>query len=246
MIRLVRLLLILFLCAAASALAAKTPTEIAAENTPSVVTINVLRQDGATFNATGFIVTEDGLIATARHVLDQALIINITFQKGAVSDPAQPIAISQEVDLALLKVPAKNLPVLTIADSDYTLPGNAITVIGNPRRLQNTVSTGIISQVRKTPSGTLLHQISAPISPSSSGSPVFNTEGQVISVVFSTYQGDGNQNLNFSVPSNYLTELMLAHGYTPTFPTADNTSLSYWQKLKRYWKNVALRLFSQK
>jgi len=245
MTRLVRLLLVWFFCAAASALPAKTPTEIAAENTPSVVTINVLRKDGATFNATGFIVTEDGLIATARHVLDQALYINITFQKGEVSDQAQPIAISQHVDLALLKIPAQNLPVLTIADSDYTLPGDAITVIGNPRRLQNTVSTGIISQVRKTPSGTLLHQISAPISPSSSGSPVFNAEGQVISVVFSTYQGDGNQNLNFSVPSNYLTELMQTHGFMPTFATDKNTSCSYWEKLKRYWKNISLRLFSQ-
>ncbi len=236
---------LLLLATTAVLLQAKTYTEIAAQNTRSVVTINVLRQDGATFNATGFIVTEDGVIATARHVLDQSLYINVTFQKGTVSDQAQPIAISKDVDLALLKIPAQNLPALTIADSDFALPGHEITVIGNPRRLQNTVSTGIISQVRKTPSGTLLHQISAPISPSSSGSPVFNTDGDVISVVFSTYQGDGNQNLNFSVPSNYLIELMKNHGYTPLSPAPPQRPLSYGEKLKKYWSKVFNRLFSE-
>ena len=186
---------------------------IAAQNAAAVVAVNVAKKNGATFTGTGFVLTEDGVIATSRHVTDNAIYMNITFNNGAVSGEAVPIAVGQgEKDLALLKIQAKNLPYVTIGNSDHVLPGQEITVIGNPRRLQNTVTSGLISQVRQQPNGTLLHQISAPISPSSSGSPVFNDNGEVISVAFGSYEGDGNQNLNFSVPSNYLRQLVSSQG----------------------------------
>ena len=114
------------------------------------------------------------------------------------------------------------------------LPGQEITVIGNPRRLQNTVSSGLISQVRRKADGVIWHQISAPISPSSSGSPVFDEDGNVISVAFSSYKGEGNQNLNFSVPSNYLVTLLAQHNYHPPVagPHAaeQNAPQGLWQK----------------
>ena len=187
--------------------------KIARENMPAVVAINAVKDDASTFTGTGFVLTPDGLIATSRHVVEHTLYMNLTFQDGTVSAQAHPVLAAGNVDLALLKIPAKNLPTVRVGDSSAVQPGQPITVIGNPRRLQNTVTSGIISQVRKKADGILWHQISAPISPSSSGSPVFNQQGEVISVAFASFSGENNQNLNFAVPSVYLLELVQKAGY---------------------------------
>lgn len=239
MLLLRRYLLLICLLATALMLPAKTRVEIAQDNSPAVVAVNILKTDGTTFTATGFIVTPDGVVATNRHVLTDMLYLNLTFNTGALSGPATLLASSEQVDLALLKISARDLPTVELADSDYVLPGQEITVIGNPRRLQNTVSSGLISQVRKKADGTLWHQISAPISPSSSGSPVFNEQGQVVSVAFSTYKGEGNQNLNFSVPSNYLIQLLNAQNYYPPVHSPQDEIQaaprpSYWQRFKAH------------
>jgi len=189
-------------------------TRTARDNMPAVVAVNVAREDGSTFTGTGFILTPDGLIATSRHVVEQALYVNITFSNGAVSEEAKIVAHAPKVDLALLKINAQHLPTVQVVSSARVQPGQEITVIGNPRRLQNTVSSGLISQVRQKADGILWHQISAPISPSSSGSPVFNTEGKVIGVAFASYSGENNQNLNFAVPSDYLLQLIQSAGYS--------------------------------
>ncbi|MCL2888750.1 MAG: S1C family serine protease [Elusimicrobia bacterium] len=206
------LFIFVFLCAAAYA---ETHVEIAKEFASSVVTVNTVNAKGGTFSGTGFIVAPDGVIATSKHVVEGMAYINVTFNTGLISDEARIIAVSKETDLALLQIEAKNLPAVYLGDSDYALPGAGITVIGSPRRLQNTVTTGVISQVRPVSGGIIWHQISAPVSPSSSGSPVFDRDGSVISVVSSIYAGEGNQNLNFSIPSNYLKKLMEENGLTP-------------------------------
>lgn len=228
------LLALSLLCLLLAPLQAKTHVQIAEENSAAIVAVNVLKKDGTTFTGTGFVVTDDGVIATSRHVVDNALYINVTFNTGAVSGAAFPLALGGSVDLAIIKIGAKNLPTVTLGNSDYVLPGQEITVIGNPRRLQNTVSSGLISQVRRKADGVIWHQISAPISPSSSGSPVFDEDGNVISVAFSSYKGEGNQNLNFSVPSNYLVTLLAQHNYHPPVagPHAaeQNAPQGLWQK----------------
>lgn len=228
--------LLLFLCLLRPYAGAKNRVQIAQENSPCIVAVNVLKNDGTTFTGTGFVVTPDGIIATNRHVIENALYVNVTFNTGAVSGQAVTTAQADKVDLALIKIGARDLPTVTLGDSSHTLPGEEITVIGNPRRLQNTVSSGLISQVRQKSDGTLWHQISAPISPSSSGSPVFNERGEVISVAFSSYKGEGNQNLNFSVPSNYLIALLNDNGYYPPVGAGPDTPLptSFWDKIKAH------------
>lgn len=193
--------------------AAPQHVRIVRENAPSVVAINVAKNDGSTFTGTGFFITPDGLIATNRHVCENALYINITDYQGTVSGEATILATAQNVDLALLKIQAQNLPSVKINASDPVLPGQDVTVIGNPRRLQNTVSAGLISQVRQKTDGTIWYQISAPISPSSSGSPVFNSQSEVIAIAFASLPGENNQNLNFAVPADYLLQLVRAIGY---------------------------------
>lgn len=199
---------------------------IARENTPTVVAVNVAKKDGSTFTGTGFFLTPDGLLATNRHVCEDSLYVNITDYQGTVSGEAKIVAVAQNVDLALLKIEAQNLPTVRLDATSPVLPGQDITVIGNPRRLQNTISAGLVSQVRQKADGIIWYQISAPISPSSSGSPVFNTDGEVIAVAFASLKGEDNQNLNFAVPADYLLQLVTATGYRlppPPAPRPDNT-----------------------
>lgn len=181
----------------------------------TIVSVNIAKKDGSIKSATGFIVHSEGVIATAKHAVKNAKHINLTFKNGAVSDEAKVLAVAEakDVDLALLKITAFNLPVTYFGDSDKVQAGEDITVIGNPRRLQNTVTNGLISQLRLVEGGVVWQQISAPISPSSSGSPVFNARGEVVGIAISSLKGDNNQNLNFAIPSNYLIDLMMNNGY---------------------------------
>ena len=77
--------------------------------------------------------------------------------------------------------------------------------MGNPRGLEGTFSQGIISSIRNVGTDKLL-QLTAPISPGSSGGPVLNDKGQIVSVSVATFRG--GQNLNFAIPSNYLKKLI--------------------------------------
>ncbi len=227
------------LLASGSPLLGHDHIHIAQHNMPAVVQINVLDHDGTTSSATGFVVSPEGLIVTNRHVLHKALYANITFNNATTSGEAIIVAQDPKLDLALVKIEAKNLPFVTLAQNDDVLVGQTITVIGNPRRLQNTVSSGIISQLRTQTDGTLWHQISAPISPSSSGSPVFNEKGEVVSVAFASISGEGNQNLNFAIPVRYVkrlaeqNELSLPNSVPPhTHPFLQHIQKS-WQITKR-------------
>jgi serine protease Do len=201
----------------------------------------VLSKAGTTSTGTGFIVNSDGLIVTNRHVLEDALYANVTFNNGVTSGEAITLAQDPNLDLAFIKIEAKNLPYARLAPNDTIQVGQTITVIGNPRRLQNTVTSGIISQLRKQPDGTLWHQISAPISPSSSGSPVFNEEGEVISVAFASISGEGNQNLNFAIPIRYVRELANANNIDLS-QTASQTKHPLVAHIKKSWE-ITKRLF---
>jgi hypothetical protein len=80
-------------------------------------------------------------------------------------------------------------------------------------------------------------QISAPISPSSSGSPVFDKQGKVIGIVTSSLKGEGNQNLNFSTPSNYLLDLIKQHNIPfRNFPKVEEKETSFTSKVCAYLK----------
>ena len=222
--------------------------QIARQNMPRVVTVNILKKDGSTHTATGFVLTQNGVIATNRHVLQDAVYLNLTFNNGTVSGEAVPLAQSDLVDLALLQIQARQLPYVTLGDSTSVQPGQTITVIGNPRRLQNTVTSGIISQIRLQKDDTLWFQISAPLSPSSSGSPIFNTQGEVIAVAFASLNAPENQNLNFAIPVNYLKTMLQQQGITWAHPSPSNPSTNpFVRHVKKSWqilKRLVYRWFN--
>jgi tetratricopeptide (TPR) repeat protein len=119
------------------------------------------------------------------------------------------LAIDAEGDLALLKVeaPANQVRPLSL---DRTSPqeGESVVVIGNPFGLEGSVTNGIVSAVRDIPTFGRIIQITAPISPGSSGSPVVNMQGQVIGVA--TLQITGGQSVNFAIPSERISQLQSA------------------------------------
>ena len=106
---------------------------------------------------------------------------------------------------------------VSIADSDAVQVGEPVYAVGNPHGLEGTFSQGIISSVRKVGTDRLL-QITAPVSPGSSGGPVLNGRGKVIGISVATFRG--GQNLNFAIPSNYLTALLTQVGETKPFSQA--------------------------
>jgi hypothetical protein len=192
---------------------AETISEIVKRAKPAVVEIVALNRKGAPMKiGTGFFVSPDGQLITNFHVIDGASSLVAFDSLGArlsferVISQCDPPLLG---DLALLKFQAKDVPFLKIRVSDDIAEGDKVIVIGNPTGLTGTVSDGIVSGFRKDGLGFSLIQITAPISPGSSGSPVLDENGEVIGIA--TRTNNQGQNLNFAITSRDIyTERALA------------------------------------
>ena len=149
----------------------------------------------------GFIVRADGAVVTNYHVISNAKDIKIKSGDKTL-DVEGLIYTDKENDLVILKVKGENLPVVKLGDIEKTNVGEKVYVISSPKGLENTISDGILGGIREiTPERKILH-ITAPISPGSSGGPVFNKNGEVIGIA--TFSVEGAQNLNFAMPVNLI------------------------------------------
>ena len=177
-----------------------TPVELVERFLPAVVVISSAKDGQLVGQGSGFIVKDTGVIITNFHVIDGAYPVEIKLKSGDTFGEVSVIDFSAKHDIAVLKIKGFDLPTVELGNSNKVRVGEAVTVIGNPLGYEGSVSSGLLSQVRNF-DGYHFHQISAPISPGSSGSPVFNAAGQVIGVATATdIEG---QNINFSVPINY-------------------------------------------
>lgn len=179
----------------------QTPADITARSTPAIVTVRT--EDGL---GTGFVVRKDGWIATNFHVVRGATAVTVVFSDHREFPVVEIMNANRVHDLVILRIDAKDLPVLPIGDSDRVRPGDSVLAIGHPLGLEDTVSNGLISAVREVREGLSVLQISAPIAPGSSGGPLFNDRGEVIGVA--TAVSTQGQNLNFGLPSKYVTDLL--------------------------------------
>ncbi len=155
------------------------------------------------------------------------------------------VATDKDNDLAVLKVTASGVTPLPLGDSDTVNIGAKVYVAGNPKGLEGTFSDGLISRRESYPKKRL--QMTAPISPGSSGGPVLNSKGKVIGISVSVHRALDAQNLNFAIPSNALKALL--GEARPAKPLSQNSqSISaetYWHRghgkraLKQYAAAIA-------
>lgn len=185
---------------------AETAQDIAKKAFGSTVLLVMEDANGQTLSlGSGFFVRE-GEIATNLHVITGAARGYAKLLGNKTKHDIEGItAVDPERDLVLLKISSAKAPSLPIGDSDGFQVGEAVYAVGNPEGLEGTFSQGIVSSIREVGTDKLL-QITAPISPGSSGGPILNEKGEVIGISVATFKS--GQNLNFAIPSNYLKPLL--------------------------------------
>ncbi|HET7207370.1 MAG TPA: serine protease [Terriglobales bacterium] len=169
---------------------------------PSVVLIETYAEDGkVSGSGSGFLVSADGEILTNFHVIAHTKRATVRLANEDAYDYVGILDVDKRKDIALLKIKAVNLPYLKLSHSGSAQVGDKLYTLGNPLGVfQNTLSEGLLSGIRQM-DGYKLYQLSAPISHGSSGSPVFNSQGDVIGIVEATLPE--GQNLNFAIPIDY-------------------------------------------
>jgi S1-C subfamily serine protease len=164
---------------------------------PAVVEILTFdQQNNLLKTGTGFFISPDGILLTNYHVISGGSGIIAKTPTGAVYILKSVVSYSEAYDVAELQFLTTDAPYLTLGHSSGAVEGQRVLVIGNPVGLEGTVSDGIISAFRDNRS---MIQITAPMSPGSSGSPVLDEAGKVIGIVKQMLKE--GQNLNFAISS---------------------------------------------
>jgi len=207
---------------------------------PSVVSIITYDSDGEPLmTGSGFFI-DPHKVVTNLHVIRGAtkVVIKMLDGKGRTYPAAGLLAVDAEGDLALMRVemPQDRARSIELA-ADLPDEGETIFVIGNPLKLEGSVSDGIVSAVREVPNVGHISQITAPISHGNSGSPVFNLQGQVLGVV--TVKVTNGQNINLAIASARVREM---HGENvrpftelPARTKADLSESLYQNGLESLW-----------
>jgi putative serine protease PepD len=174
----------------------------------------------------GSILDLDGRVLTNYHVVESAQNLEVALP-DRTKYRAKVIGVDKQNDLAVLQLngaPRNRLHPIPLGSSDDLKVGQKVLAIGNPFRLQNTLTTGIVSSLGRriqTESGDLVEnviQTDAAINPGNSGGPLLNTAGEMIGVntsIFTTSPSGGNIGIGFAVPINTVRRVvadLIAHG----------------------------------
>ena len=165
----------------------------------------VVPQKGA---GSGFIIDTKGHILTNNHVVKDVDEIKVALKDGRKLN-GTVIGTDATLDLAIIKVDAKNLPALTLGNSDKIRPGEWVIAIGNPYGFANTVTTGIISATGRTLKDLgkkNLIQTDTPINPGNSGGPLLDLKGEVIGINVAIVARA--QSIGFAIPVNSAKEVI--------------------------------------
>ncbi len=177
-----------------------TLPDLAAKVTPSVVLLTVRRDDDdeVISSGSGFFVDGGGHIVTNHHVVEGAHRMKATLSDGREIDIRGVVVESESDDLAILKAEGSGYPPLALGDAKGLRVGDELAVIGSPKGLSATLTTGIVAAIRdkglplddtgiKTTSWTL--HFTAAIAPGSSGSPILSRNGEVVGVAVGAFTG---------------------------------------------------------
>src|SRR6266853_1089120 len=150
----------------------------------------------------GFIVRPDGVIMTNAHVVDGAseVTVRLTDRREYI---AKVVGVDQKSDIAVIRIPAKDLPTVKIGDSRGLKVGEWVLAIGAPFGFENSATAGIVSAKGRTlDSGYVpFIQTDVPINPGNSGGPLFNMRGEVVGINSQIYSRSGGyMGVSFSIP----------------------------------------------
>jgi serine protease Do len=191
----------------------------------------------------GVVVTDDGYILTNNHVVDGADEVKVSLQDGR-EFTAKVIGKDPQSDVAVIKIDAKNLPHLELADSDKVEVGDVVLAIGNPFGIGQTVTMGIVSATGRGNMGLDYEdfiQTDASINPGNSGGALVDTEGRLIGINTAILsRSGGNQGIGFAIPANLANSVMVSlikdghvtRGYLGVMIQDMNPSLAREFKLK--------------
>ena len=183
------------------------PSEISKRVSPSVVYIEAFDENGDILGSgSGFNVDTSGHIFTNYHVIEGAYKLTIRFIDGKVYEAHHVMDFDVNRDVALLSLETNDLPIALLGNSSLLINGEEIFTIGSPIGLENTIADGLISNGSRVIDGLNYLQISAPISPGSSGGALVNLYGEVVGIT--TAQFVNGQNINLAIPINEVKQYM--------------------------------------
>lgn len=153
---------------------------------------------------------ERGLVITNYHVIEKATRVDVALRDKR-SFQAQLVAAAPALDIAILRVNARDLPALPFGDSDKLSVGDLVVAIGNPFGLGQTVTAGIVSATDRGlgPNTPRFIQTDAPINPGNSGGPLIDARGQIIGINSALISpNEGNVGIGFAIPANAVREVL--------------------------------------
>lgn len=219
-----------------------------ATHIPGVTTIYTYdRDDRLTGQGSGFVVDPHGTAVTNFHVIEDAWRAEATLGDGRLYQILQVLAFDPDLDLAVFRIGRTfegrvewpdSLHALTLGSIGDIGVGDPVAIISSPRGLENTISDGLVSGIRDEDDGRVL-QISAPISPGSSGGPVFDRKGDVVGIA--TRQVTEGQNLNFALAADSVQRLLTARHAMSLAQFQDSLALGYNSPARRAWRHAFSR-----
>jgi len=178
------------------------------KNSKAVVVVTAYDEKGNTIGkGSGFIVRRDGAVVTNYHVIGMARDIKVKVGNKALdveglifTDEKNDLVIlkAEVKNLSILKAKTKNMPVVKLGVIGKANIGEHVYVIGYPSGIESAISVGLLSGLRKIDEKREILKMSAPVSPGSSGSPVFNRNGEVIGIVTSSHISE-TRNSSFAI-----------------------------------------------
>ena len=184
----------------------RTTADLVAELKPSIVVITFSGRDGKQEGlGTGFVVSEDGLIATNYHVIGEGRPISVQFADGTKREVIEVRASDRQMDLAIVKINQKGLKPLELGDATKAKDGQPVVAVGNPRGLKHSVVEGVISGQREIEGRPML-QLAMPIEAGNSGGPLVDRDGRVLGII--TLKSLVTDNLGFAISVNSLKPLL--------------------------------------
>jgi len=147
----------------------------------------------------GFVVNPSGYLITNNHLVEGSKIIKVTFPSGD-KFPGKVMCQDTNLDLSLIELGVKNMPVAKLGNSSLVKVGDVVIVAGAPFGLDNTITKGVISHTDRQIGNHTYFQTDAAINPGNSGGPLINEKEEVVGVA--TFIRENSQGIGFAIPIN--------------------------------------------